>query len=432
MPAPERSAIRYRSIVLAFLVVLSVITFMDRLAIAVAGPRIQRELGISEQQWGWVLGAFVLAYGLFEIPTGAMGDRLGQRRVLARVVVWWSAFTMLTGTATSFLPLVITRFLFGAGEAGAYPNMAGVVSRWFPANERARAQGYIWGASRAGGAIAPLLVVPIQERLGWRASFWIFGAVGIVWCVAWLLWFRDRPEEKRGISENELREIGHAAPSSHLVPWRLLWSSSQVWTIVAMYGFYAWGSWFYFSWLHTWLVKGRGFTEAEMGIFSALPFLVGAAANVAGGYVSDAAVRRLGASWGRKIVGVVCLSLAALLLIATASIESKMGALLLLTLGFGVMDLMLPSAWAICLDIGGAHSGSVTGTMNSAGQLGGFLCTVLFGYIVASSGNYDAPLLVIAVMLLLSAFLFSRIDTTRPVFPNGPAEHETKLEQETK
>ncbi len=432
MPAPERSAIRYRSIVLAFLVVLSVITFMDRLAIAVAGPRIQRELGISEQQWGWVLGAFVLAYGLFEIPTGAMGDRLGQRRVLARVVVWWSVFTMLTGTATSFLPLVITRFLFGAGEAGAYPNMAGVVSRWFPVNERARAQGYIWGASRAGGAIAPLLVVPIQEHLGWRASFWIFGAVGIVWCVAWLWWFRDRPEEKRGISETELREIGHAAPRSHHIPWRFLWSSSQVWTIVAMYGCYAWGSWFYFSWLHTWLVKGRGFTEAEMGIFSALPFIVGAAANVAGGYISDAAVRRLGAQWGRKIVGVVCLSVAALLLIATASIESKMGALVLITLGFGVMDLMLPSAWAICLDIGGAHGGSVTGTMNSAGQLGGFLCTVLFGYIVASSGNYNAPLLVIAVMLLLSAFLFSRIDTTRPVFPNGPLTHETKLEQETK
>lgn len=409
-------SIRYRGIVLAFLVALSVVTFMDRLAIAVAGPRIQSELGLTPQQWGWVLGAFVLAYGLFEIPTGAMGDRSGQRRVLARIVVWWSSFTILTGFASSFVPLLVTRFLFGAGEAGAYPNMAGVVAKWFPREERARAQGYIWGASRAGGAIAPLLVVPIQMHFGWRASFWIFGAIGIIWCAVWLWWFRDRPEEKPGISEQELQQIGWTAPVSRQIPWRLLWSSRQMWIIVAMYGCYAWGSWFYFSWLHTWLVRGRGFTESEMGVFSALPFLVGAASNVVGGYASDAFVRRLGPRRGRTIVGVTCLSAAAFLLIATAMSDSKVVALALLTAGFGVMDLMLPSAWAICLDTGGEYAGAVTGAMNSAGQFGGFLCTVLFGYLVQSYGNYNAPLLVIAAMLLVSAFLFSRIDATHPLF----------------
>src|SRR3954451_6124477 len=158
---------RHRYVVLCLLVVLSIITFMDRLAIAVAGPRIQADLGITPAQWGWVLGAFVLAYGLFEIPTGVMGDRLGQRRVLVRIVLWWSAFTALTGSATGFVPLLLTRFLFGAGETGAYPNMAGVVAHWFPAQERARTQGFIWGASRAGGALAPLVVIPIQAAFGW-------------------------------------------------------------------------------------------------------------------------------------------------------------------------------------------------------------------------------------------------------------------------
>ena len=212
-----RGTPKKRSIVLILLVLVSVITFLDRLAIAVAGPRMQDELGITPERWGWVLGAFVLAYGLFEIPTGAMGDRIGQRKVLTRIVVWWSVFTFLTGSVSGFVPLLITRFLFGVGEAGAYPNIAGGIARWFPPGERARAQGFIWGASRAGGALAPLLVLPIQEAFGWRASFWIFGAVGLVWAVVWYWWYRDDPAAQPGITDAELREIGTRTGGLHRV-----------------------------------------------------------------------------------------------------------------------------------------------------------------------------------------------------------------------
>src|SRR4051812_29417560 len=149
------------------MIALAIITFLDRISIAVAGPRIQEELHITPERWGWVIGAFVLAYGLFEIPTGALGDRIGQRSVLTRIVLWWSAFTCLTGAAMGFPSLVATRFLFGAGEAGAFPNASGVVVRWFSVNERARIQGYIWAASRVGGAISPLIVVPLQSIMGW-------------------------------------------------------------------------------------------------------------------------------------------------------------------------------------------------------------------------------------------------------------------------
>jgi MFS family permease len=390
------------------LVLLSIITFLDRLCIAVAGPRIQDDLGLTPDQWGWVLGAFILAYGLFEIPTGALGDRFGRRGVLTRIVLWWSFFTVLTGTATSFAPLVIIRFLFGAGEAGAYPNMAGVVSRWFESGRRAMAQGFIWGASRAGGALSPLLVVPIQAAFGWRASFFVFGAVGILWCAVWWWWYRDNSGSD-----------SHAPSKSsdgHRTPWGLLLRSSQVWTIVLMYGCYAWGSWFYFSWLHTWLVRGRGFTEAEMAVFSALPFLVGAGANLVGGFVSDAAVRRFGLRRGRVLIGSSSLAGGACLLVMTALTTDRNVAVALLTLGFGVMDLMLPSAWAICLDISGPHAGAVTGAMNTAGQLGGFVCTVLFGYIVREFNDYDMPLFVIAAMVGVAAFLFTRIDASRPLF----------------
>ena len=155
--------------VLLLLIALAIITFLDRISIAVAGPRIQQELHIAPERWGWVIGAFVLAYGIFEIPTGALGDRIGQRSVLTRIVLWWSAFTCLTGAAIGFPALVVTRFLFGAGEAGAYPNISGVIVRWFPVRERARTQGFIWAASRIGGALSPLIVVPLQSAVGWGA-----------------------------------------------------------------------------------------------------------------------------------------------------------------------------------------------------------------------------------------------------------------------
>lgn len=398
-----------RHLILALLVALSVITFLDRLCISVAGPRMQAELGIPPEQWGIVLSSFVLAYGLFEIPTGMMGDRSGQRGVLTRIVLWWSAFTALTGSIQSFVPLVVTRFLFGAGEAGAYPNMSGVVRRWFPVHERARAQGFIWGASRFGGALAPLLVVPLQKAFGWRASFWIFGMVGVVWCAVWWLYYRDEgaphPPE------------AHTASASHM------FRSPQLWLICAMYGSYAWGSWFFFSWLPTFLVKGRGFTESEMAIAASLPFLLGTVSNIAGGYISDASVRRWGLRSGRRRIGVASLVVSAGALLLAATTAERNLTVVFLTLSFAIMDLMLPSAWAICLDIGGSHSGAVSGAMNTAGQLGGFVCTLAFGYVVKYFDSYNAPLFGIAGMLLLAAFLFSRIDATKPLFPQETTQH---------
>ena len=413
---------RKRHGVLVLLVLVSVLTFLDRLAISVAGPRMKAELGISDERWGWVLSAFILSYGLFEVPTGAMGDRAGQRGVLARIVVWWSIFTATTGMAWGFVPLLITRFLFGIGEAGAYPNIAGSIARWFPPGERARTQGFIWGASRAGGALAPPIVLAIQGVLGWRATFWILGAVGLVWAACWYGWYRDEPAEQPGITEEELREIGaKAGPRpSDAIPWRRLLASRQVWLIVFMYGCYAWGSWFYFSWMPEYLVKGLGFTEKQMGVLASLPFLLGALANVGGGFLGDHLARRFGLKAGRRLLGSGCLAVSALLLVATASSPDRSVAALTLALGLGVMDLMLPTAWAVCLDIAGDHAGAVTGLMNMAGQAGGFACTVLFGYVVGHSGSYHAPLFLIAAMLGVSSLLFSRIDPTRRLVEPEP------------
>jgi len=396
--------LRQQRPILLLLLALAILTFLDRIAIAVAGPRIQQELGISPERWGWVLGAFVLAYGIFEIPTGAMGDRVGQRRVLTRIVVWWSAFTGLTGAATGFPSLLITRFLFGVGEAGAYPNISGVIARWFAVHERARTQGFIWAASRLGGALSPLLVVPLQAALGWRLTFALLGTMGVLWVLCWRRWYRDLPAG------------GEPHANTHTgVPWGELLRQRQLWLIFIMYWCYSWGSWFYFGWFPTYLVKAAGFSEAQMGIFSALPFLLGATGNVVGGLLSDRLSMRFGLKAGRRLVGCTSLAASALLMVAMSLTRNKSAIVVLSSLGFGIADLMLPAAWALCLDVGHRYAGVVTGTMNTAGQFGGFVCSVLFGYIVAATGSYQAPLWLIAAMVMLSAFLFTRIDPTRPL-----------------
>src|ERR1044072_2095828 len=231
----------------------------------------QQQGGYTPEQWGWIVGIFALSYGGLEIPAGALGDRFGQRAVIARIVIWWSAFTALTGSVSGFGILLAVRLLFGAGEAGAFPNMSGVISRWFPAAERARAQGALSCSRRIGGTLAPLLIVPLMTTFGWRPTFWILGAIGGVWAAVWLAWYRD---PVRGA------DAGHTN-----VPSTTLFRSRQLWRVMLMYSLYGWGSYFYLSWLHTYLVKGRGLTEKEMGIFSTLPCVLGAGANLAGGFL---------------------------------------------------------------------------------------------------------------------------------------------------
>jgi MFS family permease len=407
---------KQRHRVLSWFAGLAVLTYFDRLCIAIAGTRIQADLGFTPAQWGWVVGIFAVSYGLLEIPTGALGDRQGQRSVLTRIVIWWSTFTALTGAVTGFAQMLAVRVLFGAGEAGAFPNMSGAISRWFPAGERARAQGVLWSASRLGGIIAPLLIVPLLSLVGWRPMFWTLGGAGLLWTLLWRPGYRNSPAEHPGVAAKELEEIGPAAKrgSHESIPWRRLLRSPSLWLIMGMYWSYGWGAYFYLSWLHTYLIQGRGLTEREMSVFSTLPFVLGACANLLGGWMSDHFVRRLGFRRGRRIIATLSLAMAAACVLVTGLTSGKLAGVVSISLGYGFMDLMLPSAWAITLDVGGRYAGVVSGAMNSSAQFGGFICSVLFGY-MAQRWGYNSPLFLIAATLALSAFLFSRIDAGSPI-----------------
>jgi ACS family glucarate transporter-like MFS transporter len=405
--------VKKRHGVLALLASVSVITFVDRLAIAVAGPAVQHDVHLTPVKWGWVLSSYVIANTVFEIPSGALGDRYGQRAELTRIAAWWSIFTAFTGWCHSFWQLFITRFLFGVGAAGAYPNAAGVIPRWFPRHERARSQGVVWAASRLGAALAPLTLVPLQARLGWRTVFWILGGAGLVWVVAWRTWFHDRPADQPGITPVELAEIGHTSEAHHSVPWRRLLALRQLWLIAAAYGSYGWASWFYFSWFPTWMVNGAHISLAKMGVVASFPFLLGIGSNLIGGFLSDRLVERYGMRTAYRWVTSGCLAAAAVLFVVLGMVHGLIPVVATFTLCFGVMDLMLPAAWAMCLSLGGNFGGTATAVMNTAGNLGGLLCTVVFGYVIRATGNYNLPLFGIAAVVLVSATLFFQVDCTR-------------------
>ena len=411
----------YRYRVLALLFFLVLVMYLDRLCIAVAGPRMQGDLGLSPREWGWVMGAFTLAYALFEVPSGVLGDRIGPRKVLTRIVLWWSTFTAATGAVTSLGPLLGIRFLFGAGEAGAFPNCTATVSRWIPAHERARATSIIWLATSAGGVITPLLVVPIQQTYGWRAAFYLFGSVGLLWVAVWRWWFRDAPAEKAGISEAELRLIGGGVVREQGghggVPWGAVLRNTQFRRLLVMYHLYCWGAYFYLSWLHTYLQKGRGLTEDEMKIASSLPALLGFLGVIAGGLLSDRLARRHSMRIARCSIGAVSLVAAGVSMIAATLTADNWTAVGLLAVGLGVMNAMLPVSWSLCVDLGGKHSGAVSGAMNMAGQAGSFVSSVAFGYFIEWFGSYDRALMPLAAMLVLGGMVFATIDPSERLIP---------------
>jgi MFS transporter, ACS family, glucarate transporter len=412
---------KYRHRVSGLLILLFAITYIDRVCISVAGPRMQEDLGIDPVRWGWVTAMFALSYCIFEIPTGAMGDRIGPRLVLTRVVLWWSTFTALTGAVSNYYLLLVTRFLFGAGEAGAFPNASIVVSRWFPPSQRASMSGVLLMASQIGGAIAPLLIVPIQIRYGWRTSFFVFGIVGVIWAASWYIWFRDSPAEKAGVSQAELEEARNFTPApAHGFPWAIALRSESVLAMAAVAFCYVYVYTFFQTWFHTFLVRGRGFTETGL-VLSALPYVVAVCANLAGGAASDALVRCLGLKWGRRSLGIAGLGSACLFTIAAMVTQQQLLTVILLALVYGAITFQQSGVFGVCLDIGRKHAGSMVGLMNTSAQVGGLISSVAYGYIVDRFGSYNAPFVPMAISLFLGALLWFKVDASTEVSPESPA-----------
>ena len=302
--APQKA----RYVVTAFAVTLAVITYIDRVGISVALPLIRDELGLSPIQMGWALAAFAWAYALFEIPGGWLGDQIGPRRVLMRIVIWWSFFTAATGWVWNASSLIVTRALFGAGEAGAFPNLTRVLTTWLPVKERERAQAILWLATRVSGAFTPLLVAMLISAISWRRTFEIFGVIGVIWAILFYRWFRDDPASTRASTRPSWRccrratdtAIAHAG-----VPWGVIFSNRHVWLLSIQYMCLAYGWWFYINWLPTYLREARG-TSFKMGaLLAGLPLLLGGVGCLVSAFVVPRLTKRFGSvSIARRIVAV--------------------------------------------------------------------------------------------------------------------------------
>lgn len=384
-PIPSRT----RFSVLGVLCLLSAILYLDRIAISAALPSIKEDLGLTNKQAGYVLMAFTVAYGLFEVPTGRWGDMLGARRVLTRISLWWSAFTALTGACTSVLTMVPVRFLFGAGEAGAFPNAARILSRWFPDHERGRAQAIFVAASQIGGAVSPFLAVLLIQSIGWRWTFVAFGSLGVFWAAGFQWWFRDEPAEHPGVNAAEVKYIGHNAAAGNVhapIPWGLVVRNPSVWMLSLIMTLASFNSYIYFSWYPTYLTAGRGVSLSDAGLMSTLVLFLSAVGTFVGGQILDRVVL-VGGIGRRRLMGGCALFLAAFMLGCALLSKDAWLAAGFTALSCFAAQAALPLWWSFTTGISGKHVGALFGLMNSLGVFGALSSQFLVGAIADYLGD---------------------------------------------
>jgi ACS family glucarate transporter-like MFS transporter len=409
---------RYKLIAWTFS--LSMLLYIDRVAISTARGPLSDAFNLSDTEFGWVLSAFALGYALFQTPAGLIADRYGARRVLALIVALWSVFTALTGLAWSFASLLLFRFLFGAAEAGAYPTCARAFYAWLPAAERGLAQGINFSGSRLGAAFALPAVAWLIVAAGWRGAFIILGALGVGWAIAWYVWFRNTPGEHPGVSEAERQLIAAGRPPADPVAQRtprvgVLWRSPNV--RLAMGQYFASNFTFFFclTWLFPHLQRTYQLEALYTGLLAAMPLVGGAFGNWVGGAVVDSLYRRGRWRESRQYPAIVGFILSAAGLLASLAFQSPLPAVLCLTLALFGSDMTLPPSWAFCIDIGRSNAGAVSGTMNMAGNIGSFVTSLAFPYLLAMTGSTTPFFVVGAGLNLVAAWLWTRARPDIPV-----------------
>ncbi|MEY2466210.1 MAG: hypothetical protein QOD03_731 [Verrucomicrobiota bacterium] len=393
--------------VVVFAVSLAIIQYIDRVCISQAAPSISKDLQLSDAQMGWVFSAFTLAYALFEIPAGYLGDRIGPRKVLLRIVIWWSFFTVATGWMRNLTSLIVTRFLFGAGEAGAFPNLTKALNGWMPLRERSRAQGIMWMSARLGGAFTPLLVYTCLQYVSWRTAFLLFGLLGVIWAVIFFWWYRDDPRTHKQVNAAEaaLLPVAEVAGNHFQAPWKKIFTSRTVWCLCGQYFACSYSFYFFITWFPTYLLKQHGFDMKQSALLAGTPLLLGSCGALFAGWISPILSRQFGdVRVARRGLGAAGAFGGACLLIAVAQLTNPYYAVAAIALVAFCNDIQLPGAWTACMDVGGNAVGTLSGMMNMMGNIGGFLSPIVCGYVVQRTGSWN-----IAFYATAAAYLFGMI-----------------------
>jgi sugar phosphate permease len=413
--------------ILLLISVMYLVTYLDRVNISTAAPDISKEFGFDKLTMGFIFSAFVWAYALFQVPGGWLSDRFGARRVLAGVVTYWSVMTAATAAAFGAVSFIVVRFLFGIGEAGAFPGATRAMQLWYPQSERGFVQGITHSASRLGAAIAPPIVALIIAggqfagftfpALGWRAVFLICGVVGLIWALWWALSYRNLPEDHPMVNKDELGHIRGFAPDGTIkppnihkqinVPWTTLVRSGNMWAIMCGYFTYVYCLWIFLSWLPSYLIEARHFTLLKGGSLASLPLFAGVIGDTVGGLATDWLLRKTGsARIARRTVAIVGLLGCAVCIVPAALAEDAYTAVYGLTASMFFLEFTIGPSWAVPMDTGGKYSGTVSGMMNMAGNFGGAISPIVFGFL-AQGGNWQAPFIVAAGLLVVGSAVWA-------------------------
>jgi len=426
--APEQVAAKptkTRWWILLLISLMYLIAYMDRSNISVAQPEIAKQFGMSKTAMGLVLAAFTWAYALGQVPAGWLGDRFGPKKVLAVIMSWWAIAAAMTGAAVGLYSLFSARFLLGLGEAGAFPVASRGMQLWFPRSERGRIQGTTHFFSRFAVAVTPFVAGSIMLAFGWRAIFFIFGSLGVIWAVAFSFFYRNLPEEHKSVNVAELAQIRGLDPDGTVrapntmrlsAPWKRIFGSPNMWYISLGYSCFFFGTNFYLTWYPTYLREHRHLTLQALGLIGSLPLFAGMLGDLTGGTLSDLFFKQTGnARFARRIVAAPGFLLAGVFVIPAAMTHDALTSVLFLAISFFFLEFVIGPAWAVPMDVGGQFSGTVTGIMNMAGALAASLTAIVYGGLF-DRGYWIAPFFVSAGVMLAGALIWTfLIDPERSV-----------------
>ena len=400
--------VRYQMVFSTFL--LAMIVLFDRILISVAKEPIAEDLSLTDNQMGWILSIFALGYAAFQTPAGLWADRVGPRKVLTVIVSIWSVFTALSGAVFNFISLLIVRFIFGAGEAGAFPSMARAIVRWIPIRERAIVNGINFSGGRIGAAIALPVVAWLIDLTSWRMSFLILGVVGILWAIYWYIWFRNLPKNHVSVSDEELKYIHENVEKNRnsktpKISFEKVFQSKTMWLLMGQYFASNFTFFFCLTWLFPHLKLKYNLELLEAGFYTSMPLIFGAIGNWFSGWLVDVIYKKGFWSLSRKLPAIIGFTLASVGIISSIYRYEVFGAIVCISVAVFGADMTLSPSWAACVDVGKVHSGTISGTMNMAGNLGSFFTALAFPYLISFTGS-STPFFIVASVLNFIAIVF--------------------------
>ena len=402
---------------------LTVLLYIDRACISAAKEDITRDLNFDLTDFGWVMAMFTLGYALFQTPSGKLADSRGPRTIITTIVALWSVLTALTGTAWNFVSMMIIRFLFGAGEAGAFPSLAKVVFNWYPVRERGIIQGINFSGSRLGAAFALPLVAWMLTRMGWRWTFVIFGCFGLIFSILWYLLFRNKPEQSKAISAEEKEYIlsTRQQPSSDKkasLPFGRIISSRNMRMNMVQYICSNFTFYFTLTWMYPYLKERFALGGIEAGFYAMAPLVGGALGNWFSGILVDAIYRHGKLKLSRRLPAIIGFILAGFGIIMMSVSDSPQASIIFLTIAIFGADMTLSPSWAFCIDIGKENAGAVSGTMNMAGNLGAFVTIIAFPYLLGWTGSHETFFYVCAILSVTAIIMWLFMDPGKSIENN--------------